>query len=306
MIDCDTGVDDSLAILLALRSAELCVEAITTVSGNTTADRAARNTLITLETLGVAPAPPVACGERAPLERPLLTAPHVHGGDGLGGITLLREPDGTRRYPEPRLGLLPREGVDVILDAVARFPDELTLITLGPLTNVARAMVRNPARMRRVRQILVMGGAFRVYGNTTPVSEFNIHVDPHAAQLVLDFGVPLTMVPLDVTERVRWTRTEAEVAAAHSPVARFARDVTRQYAAYHRQHDGFDGCYLHDPITVGLAIDETLCESVPCLVQVETAGDVTTGQTVADLRPGRNPHPNARVCTHIDADRFLR
>lgn len=305
LLDCDTGVDDALAILLAMRSPELTVEAITTVSGNTRADQAARNTLLTLEVLGAGRLPPVARGAMEPLERPLLTALEVHGGDGLGGVTALLEPDGTRRYPEPRAGLDPREGIDLILDTVGRFPGEITLIATGPLTNVARALIRNPARMRRVSEILVMGGAFRTYGNVTPVAEFNMFVDPHAAQLVLASGIPVTMVPLDVTEQVRLMRQEAAGHAPRSRLARFVADVTREYTDFHTWHDGFEGCYLHDPITVALAIDPSLLTAVEACVQVETAGDVTLGQTVADLRPGRGGQPNARVCTGIDAERFL-
>ncbi|MBI3948014.1 MAG: nucleoside hydrolase [Armatimonadetes bacterium] len=305
ILDCDTGVDDALALLLAMRSPELSVAAITTVSGNTTAALAARNTLLTLALLGEGPFPPVARGETAPLERGLVTAAHVHGGDGLGGITKLRDADGSRRYPEPAPGLDPRDGPDLILDTVGRFPDAITLIATGPLTNVARTIIRSPARMRRVKELIVMGGAFRVYGNTTPVAEFNIFADPHAAQLVLDFGLPLTLVPLDVTESVCLMRPEVEALAEGAPLARFVRDVTREYTDYHARRDGFPGCYLHDPITVALAIDPTLLESAAAFVQVETTGDVTLGQTVADLRPGKRARPNARVCTAIDAERFL-
>jgi pyrimidine-specific ribonucleoside hydrolase len=305
LLDCDTGVDDSLAILLAMRSPELRVEAITTVSGNAPADVAARNTLLTLERLGADALPPVARGEMAPLDRALLLAPEVHGGDGLGCITALRGPDGARRYPEPRLGLDPRQGVDLLLDTIGRFPDEITLIATGPLTNVARAILRNPARMRRVRELLVMGGAFRAYGNITTVAEFNIQVDPHAAQLVCDFGLPLTFVPLDVTERVCLMRAEVEALAERGSLARFVCDITRHYTDFHTWHDGFFGCYLHDPITVALAIDPTLLECVESLVQVETVGDITLGQTVADLRPGKSTRANARVCTGIDTERFL-
>ncbi len=305
LLDCDTGVDDALALLLAMRSPELSLEAVTVVAGNTTVHQAARNTLLTLELLGEENVPRVAKGEAAPLDLPLTLAEHVHSGDGLGGITRLLEPDGSRRYPDPSLGLHPGDGVEFLLENVGRFPDELTLIATGPLTNVARAMIRNPARMRRVKEILVMGGAFRAYGNVSPVAEFNFYVDPHAAQRVFDFGVPVTIVPLDVTEQVRLMRADVERPAGRGRLARFVRDVTRLYTDFHLQHDGFDGCFLHDPITVALAADPTLLESVETYVQVETAGDLTRGQSVADLRPGKNTRTNARVCTGIAAKRFL-
>lgn len=306
LLDCDTGVDDSLAILLALRSPELQVEAITAVAGNTSVEHAAANTLLTLSVLGLDALPPVARGEREPLEGRRFHAEEVHGSDGLGGVTTLRAPDGTLRYPPPAAGLDRRDGPDLILDTIARFPDALTLIATGPLTNVARALIRNPARMRRLKELIVMGGAFRIYGNVSTVAEFNIYADPHAAQLVIGAGLPTTLVPLDVTQQVCLMREEIEALAGRGRLAAFACDITREYSDFHARTDGFHGCYLHDPVTVAFAAQPDLLETVPAFVQVETAGDLTLGQTVADLRPGRCPHPNARVALAIDVERFLR
>ena len=301
LLDCDTGVDDSLAILLAMRSPELRVEAITTVGGNTQVDHAARNTLLTLEQLAQEALPPVATGEANPIERPLFTALEVMGAmawaGSPGSLSQMVAP-----LPEPRLGLEPRHGVDLLLDTIGRFPDELTLIATGPLTNVARAIIRNPARMRRLREILIMGGAFRVYGNTTPVAEFNIFVDPHAAQIVLDCGVPVTLVPLDVTHQVCLMQSEVNAIEVEGRLARFVRDVTREYTEYHIEQDGFAGCYLHDPITVALAMTRRFWRAW----RLRAGGDCRRF-TLADsgrlaARRARTPMP--RLHRHW-AERFL-
>jgi inosine-uridine nucleoside N-ribohydrolase len=306
ILDTDTGVDDALAILLAMRSPELQVEAITAVSGNVHVDHCVRNILMTLEVLGLEAIPDVARGEERPLVRPAVFADEVHGGDGLGGVTRLRRPDGARAYPDPANRLSPAHAVDLILDRIGRYPDELSIVAVGPLTNVARAIIRHPARMRKLREIVVMGGAFRVYGNMSPVAEFNIFFDPHAAQIVCDAGVPLVFVPLDVTmQAVLTAETIDRYADKGSRPARFVRDCTAHYVAFHRQRRNVDGCFMHDPLAVATAFQETLVDMVPARVDVETAGDLTSGMTVADLRPGRDARlPNARVGVGVDASAF--
>jgi inosine-uridine nucleoside N-ribohydrolase len=307
-------VDDALAIALALRSPELEVVALTAVSGNVHVDLCADNALRVLDVIEAAAPrglrrPPVFRGEAQPLARPLVTAPEVHGADGLGGVTQLPHPAGGPKYPPTRAGLASETAPRAILDLIAQYPDELTLVAVGPLTNVARASLLHPARMRRLRQIVVMGGAFRVYGNTTPVAEFNFYVDPHAAQVVLDLGVPLTLVPLDVTEQciLRPEHLEGSPAAPPSLMP-FVADVSQFYIRYHEEHDGFAGSYLHDPLTVAVAADPSLVETRAVHVDVETAGEHTLGMTIADLRD--RPHwtgkPNAHVAVAVDADRFVQ
>jgi inosine-uridine nucleoside N-ribohydrolase len=313
ILDTDTGVDDALAIALALRSPELEVAALTAVSGNVHVDLCADNALRVLDiveaaTPGGLRRPPVFKGEAEPMARPLLTAPEVHGADGLGGITRLPHPAGGPKYPSPRARLAPDAAPRAILDLIAQYPDELTLVAVGPLTNVARAALLHPRRMRRLRQIVVMGGAFRVYGNTTHVAEFNIYVDPHAAQVVLDLGVPLTLVPLDVTEQCILRPEHLDGAPAAPPsLMPFVADVSQFYIRYHEEHDGFAGSYLHDPLTVAVAADPTLIETRAVRVHVETAGEHTLGMTIADLR--ERPHwtgkPNAHVAVTVDSQRFV-
>ena len=305
ILDTDTGVDDALAILLAMRSPELQVEAITAVSGNIHVDHCVRNILMTLDVLDLDTIPDVARGEAQPMVNPLMFADDIHGGDGLGNVSHLLNANGDRLYPEPANRLSPLHAVDLILDRIQTCPTELSLIAVGPLTNVARAIIKNPDRMRNLREIIIMGGAFETYGNVTPTSEFNIYADPHAAQVVCDAGIPLVFVPLDVTMKaILTTDTINRHADSGTPSAIFVRDCTEKYVEFHRQKRKVDGCFLHDPLAVAVAYREDLVTMTPARVDVETAGNLTSGMTVSDLRPSAHVSPNARVCTHIDVEAF--
>jgi purine nucleosidase/pyrimidine-specific ribonucleoside hydrolase len=199
--------------------------------------------------------------------------------------------------------------VDAILSVVANHPHEITLIPTGPLTNIARAIIQDLERMEKVKEIVIMGGAFKVPGNATAVAEFNILVDPHAADVVVNSGLPITFVGLDVTHQVRLRELhmERDIRPLNTRLSQFICDITSVYMGSHRENDGVAGCYLHDPLAVGVAIDPSLVEAENLYIQVETQGKVTLGMTVADLRPvkRRKGGPNVRVCTSVDADRFL-
>ena len=309
LLDTDTGVDDALAIILALNSPELKVEAIASVSGNVHVDLCTRNLLMTLEAMGLSEYPVCAKGESQPLVKPLVTAAHVHGSDGLGDVTQLLRDDGSRLYPAPQPRLTTISAVDLIIELAGQYPDELILVPVGPLTNIAKAIIKHPARMRKIRAIVLMGGAFETYGNVTTTAEFNIFADPHAAQLVLDFGVPVTVVPLDVTHQVILTgkRLDTEIGERNDRLSQFLRDVTRATMEYHQDHEGFYGTYIHDALPIGLLTHPEFFETVEACVQVETSSDLTQGMTIADLRPERpRPKPNARVCVGVNAETFLQ
>ena len=295
-LDVDTGVDDALAIILALRSPEFSLQGISTVSGNVSLAQVTANTLTVLDILD-APPIPVAAGAAAPLFGPAITAGEVHGNDGLGGVTRAFPP--TRRWAaEDAAGLL--------LEAIRRFPGELILIATAPLTNLALAIRRDPETMRRLRTLIVMGGAIRVPGNVGPVSEFNFAADPEAAAIVLGAGLPLTLVPLDVTERVTLTRRLVEESSRGGAIQAFIRQITAVTMAFHREHEGTDGMFLHDPLAVGVALDPSLVRQEPMAVTVETQGALTAGMAVADLRRRCRAAPTANVCVEVEADRFLR
>ena len=245
-------------------------------------------------------------GEDRPLVRDLAFAGDIHGIDGLGEVTRLVHADGARIYPEPARRASPAHAVDLILESAHRYSDELTLIAVGPLTNVARAVMKDPDRMRGLREIIIMGGAFETHGNVSPVAEFNIHADPHAAQIVCDSGIPLVFVPLDVTRQALLDAESIHRYAEQGGArATFVRDCTARYVAFHRRNRGVNGCFLHDPLAVAVAIREDLVTLVPARVDVETSGDLTTGMTVADLRSQSGSEPNARVCTALDVREFL-
>lgn len=307
ILDTDTGVDDALAILLAMRSPELRVEAITGVCGNTPLENCVRNIHLTLSALDAREIPVVAGGEDRPLVRELTFAGDIHGDDGLGGVTRQVDADGRRTYPDPDRRPSTIHAVDLILDHADRYPGELILVAVGPLTNVARAVMKDPDRMRGLREIIIMGGAFETGGNVSPVAEFNIHADPHAAQIVCDAGIPLVFVPLDVTRQAFLDAGTIDRFAAEAGArAVFVRDCTSRYVAFHRRNRGVNGCFLHDPLAVAVAAREDLVTTVPARVDVETAGDLTTGMTVSDLRSDRWGEPNAKVCTAVDVQAFTR
>ena len=229
LIDTDPGVDDAYAILLAMCSPELRVEAITTVCGNVSVQQATQNLLTILGVLDLAEFPIIAQGEAAPLVKSLVNAAYVHGDDGLGNTSHLRNTAGNPRYSPANTTLSSLSGVDLILETVSQYPDELIVVALGPLTNLAKAIRKDAAKMRRLRKIIVMGGVFEDYGNVTTTAEFNIFVDPHAAQEVFQFGVPVHIFPLDATHQVVLTgeRLRSEIEGRDAKVPHFLWDATQ-------------------------------------------------------------------------------
>jgi inosine-uridine nucleoside N-ribohydrolase len=310
IIDTDPGVDDALALILALQSPELCVDAITTVSGNVHVDLATQNALTVLGLFPPTRRPPIAKGAARPLLRALSTAAHVHGDDGLGGVSCLRSTAGQLRYSVASATLPSQDAVACLLDHIRRAPGELTLIALGPLTNLAQAIRRDAHTFRQLAEVVIMGGAVTVPGNVTPVAEFNIYVDPEAAQVVFTAGVPITLIGLDVTERVRLTAEmiAQNVRPASSPLSQFVVDCTAQTIQFSTRVERPPGMAMHDPLAVGALIDPTIVHTVPLSVQVETKGELTTGMLVADRRrllTDLKAPANAHVALDVNAARFL-
>ena len=308
LIDTDPGVDDAIAILLAMLSPELHIEAITTVCGNVPVTQGTENLLRILGVLDLEEFPCIAQGEAQPLVKNLVTAAHVHGEDGLGNVSQLRNADGSRLYPPAHTSISSTSGVDLILETITRYPGELTLVALGPLTNIAKAIRKDAAKMRRLRKIILMGGAFEEYGNVTTTAEFNIFVDPHAAHEVFHFDVPIHIVPLDATHQIILTgeRLHAETDKRPNRITQFLKDATQACMEFYRQHVGFWGFHIHDALPIGMLTHPDYFESVPAHVQVETEGTLTSGMTVAYLRhERRHPHPNAQVCIKVAAETFL-
>jgi purine nucleosidase len=304
VIDTDPGVDDALALLLAAASPELNVLAITTVAGNVTLDRATENARrIAAVAWEGREAPPIYRGRIGGDE----TAEEVHGIDGLGGAATLVDAEGDPHYPAT-IPLSSGDAVTALISLIEAHPGEITLITLGPLTNLAEAIREAPRVMTRVHEVVVMGGAFREGGNTTAVAEFNIYVDPASAQLVCDSGLPIRWVPLDVTHRCKLTRQDLD-RLPDTRRTRFVRHALDWYMQYHYQGFGEMAAFLHDPLAVGAAIWPELLRTRKLRVDVETSGAHTRGMTVADFRPIPHQHetpPNAQVALEVDSDEFVR
>lgn len=314
IIDTDPGVDDALAILLALRSPELKVEAITPVAGNVTLDYTLPNALRLVEIAGRTDVP-VAAGASHPLLRNLITASYVHGNNGLAGVD----------FPAPKIKPVAETASEIIRRIVRSNPGEITIVAVGPLTNVATALRADSDLARMVRSIVIMGGSLSG-GNVTPAAEFNLYADPEAARIVFDAGVPLTMVGLDVTRKVLFTPEHLKVLeAGKTPSSQAAARIMGATIEHLNRgaHPMLEA--MHDPLTVAYLIDPEILTLKDYYVEVETQGEFTAGETVGySYAPARRSEsfstaspapppaseesfrPNAKVAVGVDPERFFR
>ncbi|WP_416235236.1 nucleoside hydrolase [Nitrospirillum sp. BR 11163] len=297
IIDTDPGQDDAVAILLALASPEdVEVLGITAVAGNAPLPWTEKNARRVCELAG-RPDVKVFAGCDRPMVRLLHTAPEVHGDTGLDGPVL----------PEPTMPLQERHAVDFIIETVMREePGTVTLCPLGPLTNIARALVKEPAIAARLRQIVLMGGAQMEGGNSTPCAEFNIYVDPHAADIVFKSGVPIVMFPLDVTHQVLTARRHMDrIQAVGNRVAQATYEMLDFYQRYDEHKYGTDGGPLHDPCVIAWLIRPGIFEGRTVNVEIEMGSPLTTGQTVIDRWNTTGRPRNATVMLKADSDAFF-
>ena len=306
LIDCDTGIDDALALLYLVASAEAEFVGVGCTAGNVDAEQVAANTRAVLELAG-RPEIEVALGREVPLVRPLVISPETHGPRGVGYAQL----------PEPATTISPRHSAELIIDEARRTPGQVTLITLGPLTNVALAVQREPELPRLLKGLVMMAGSYRSAGNTAPTTEWNVACDPEAMQAVLrawaacaDVARP-TALGLDVTERAKLMPDHlARLHAAagdptNSPLLTFIDDALRFYMEFHSRYDGFYGAFIHDPVAVAAALDPALIRTEALAVEVELAGTYTTGETVADWRRTWSRPPNLDVAVSVDIETFF-
>ena len=297
IIDTDPGQDDAVAILLALASpGDLDVLGITAVAGNVPLALTQRNARIVCELAG-RPDMRVFAGCDAPLERKLVTAEHVHGKTGLDGPPL----------PEPAMPLQDAHGVDFIVDTLRREPSgTVTLCPLGPLTNIAAALTRAPDIAARIAGIVLMGGAYFEVGNITPTAEFNIFVDPEAAKIVFASGVPLTVMPLDVTHKVLTTAARiAPFRAMGTEAGRMVAAWTDFFERFDKEKYGSDGAPLHDPTVIAWLIQPALFSGRHVNVEIETQSSLTLGMTVADWWGVTDRPRNATFMRDVDCDGFF-
>lgn len=311
IIDTDGGVDDALAIIMALNCEQIDLKAVTVLAGNIDVSQAANNVWRVIDIVQPKQRPLVAKGCEKPLVRPPFNAAGIHGSDGLGELHQFKNADGSPRYPQLAVEPSSEHAVDVLLKAAREYGRDLTIVALGPLTNVATALQRDRATMEKVGRITIMGGAVKVPGNISAAAEFNFFVDPDAAQMVMESGIPLTLVGLDVAMKAPLPRKDLEDYAQKHPdnVAQFIVDCTGIYMAFYRDNEGFHGCYLHDPLAVGVAIDPSLVSTESVYMVVETEGKFTSGMSLADLRDRRDEAtypPNVEACLDVETDRFLK
>jgi len=312
IIDTDPGTDDALAIFLALKSPELKVEALTPVAGNVPLELTLPNALRLLEIAGRTEIP-VAAGAAKPLVRRLVTASYAHGENGLGGVV----------FPDPRIKPVSETAPELIRRIVRAAPSSINIVALGPLTNLALAFRADPQLPALIPNLTLMGGSLSG-GNVSPAAEFNIYVDPEAAAIVFRSGVPITMVGLDVTRKA--TVREEDIQALEkgaNPVSRAAGQIVRASMTRMRKANSpAIGPAMHDSLAVATFIDPSLVTLQDYFVDVETAGEFTAGETVGYRRAPirRSPpmenapappagdvfHPNAKVATDVNVDRFLR
>ncbi|HLO15437.1 MAG TPA: nucleoside hydrolase [Anaerolineales bacterium] len=295
LFDTDPGIDDSCAILLALASPEISLEGLSIVHGNCSLEQATKNALSVLE-LANANHIPVAKGCGLPLVQPSLLAPETHGDTGLGYAKL----------SEPQTKPIVQHGIDFLIERILSAPGEITLVAIGPLTNVALAIRQEPRLVEAIKELIIMGGAIRREGNTTALGEFNTYVDPHAAHIVYHAGIPTTLVPLDVTYQCILTPNDVkQLQKIDSSITKFVADATRFYMEFHDKYQKIEGCVINDPLALALTFAPELCTYKELPMDVDISGGISMGKTVADFyNYGKKP-ANLRVALGVRARDFI-
>lgn len=294
IMDIDTGIDDALAMAYAVRSNQFDILGFTTNFGNVPLEIATRNTEVVLEKLGVSI--PIYPGSKQPFHREeydLRVAKHIHGEDGLGNTLETDE-------VEP---VIPDQAVDFIIEKLHQFPGEVTLLFVGPLTNLAKAIEKDKAAVEKATNIVIMGGAVTVPGNVRPHAEANIFSDLDAAKFVMESGVPITVVGLDVTMQTLLPKHDIKAwYETGNEVSNFFADISSHYvAAYESFKPGIGGCGLHDPLAVGVIIDPTFVKTKEMAIDVTVNGDL-----IGMTKQTDEGKPTIKVCLEVDKERFLQ
>ncbi len=294
ILDCDPGHDDAIAILLAHGSPEIELLAVTTVVGNQTLDKVSNNALAVARIAGMTDVP-IAAGCPRPLVRDIQTAAGIHGDSGMDGPVL----------PEPTISLDPRHAVDLIIELVMSHPPKaITLVPTGGLTNIAMAVRREPRLAERVKEVVLMGGGYH-QGNWSAVAEFNIKIDPEAAHIVFNESWPVLMVGLDLTHQALATpEVVRQIAAVGTKPATFVVELLKFFGTMYKKSQGFDSPPVHDPCAVAYVIDPAVMTTRRVPVDIELAGKLTLGMTVADFRSPAPPDCTTSVAVHLDHGRF--
>ncbi len=294
LLDVDPGIDDCLAIMLALNSPELDIVGITTVSGNVIAEQGAMNAGRILEFYNRSDIH-IHIGQSKPMVIDLVTAQDTHGEDGMGELFL----------PEPKIEVQ-KNGVDFILDSLYKYAGELSIIAVGPLTNIAMGLQKDRAAFDNLNELIVMGGSAKSHGNCSPVAEFNFWADPHGADHVFKCLDNITMVGLDVTREIVLTPNHRELLYQFAtPAAQLVNRMTRFYVDFHWKQERTLGCVINDPLAVAVAFQPELVTTKAYYVEVETEGR-SIGQSLVDFASFHRKKPNTNVCLTVDEDSFMK
>lgn len=294
LLDCDPGHDDAIAIMLAVADPAIDLRAVTTVAGNVTLEHTTRNALRVLDVVG-RPDIPVAAGRARPLVRELSTAASMHGESGLAGPL----------PAEPSRAALEISALALIERTLASAERPVTLVATGALTNMADVVTELPDLHDRIERIVLMGGAVEL-GNWTPAAEFNIWVDPQAADLVFSSGIPVTMIGLEVTHRAWLSDEHADALRGTTACGQFVAELLDHFVGFHQERFGWPGAPIHDAVTIAHLIDPTLVTTMPMNVRIETQSELTVGRTVCDRWQVTDLPANAEVGLDIDRDRFVQ
>lgn len=294
ILDTDPGIDDALAILLLATSPEMSLEAITVTHGNTTVEKCTRNALQIAELVGLNL--PIAQGAREPLVKALSVAEETHGDGGLGYALL---PSTDKKPTE-------KHAVDLIIELVEKYPGEITILAIGPLTNIALALHRKPSIAQKIKRIVSMAGAIHFPGNATPDSEYNVFCDPEAFDIVLRSGLDLTIVPLDVTYKCIFTKKHMDrISTRNREIRKFIDDATRFYMEFHDEYQEIDGCAINDPLAAAILIRPDLVTLRDYFMTVELNGRYTRAKTSVDHFNAYKKKPNTHVVMEVNVDAFM-
>lgn len=295
ILDSDPGIDDALAILLALASPEIVLDGISTIHGNASTAQVTTNALSILELVNASHVP-VYKGCDLPLVKESLLGPETHGDLGLG-YAKLSAPQSQARV---------QHGSDFLIEQIMSHPGETTLVAMGPLTNVALAIRKEPRIIQNVKEVFIMGGAIRHQGNTTPLAEFNTYVDPHAAHMVFHSGMPMILTPLDVTYQCIFLREDLDrLLKIDSPITKFISDSTRFYMEFHDEYQKIDGCVINDPMTLALTFMPEICDYQDLYMDVDISTGVGLGNTFADFYNYDKKPPNMKVALGVRPRVFM-
>ena len=295
IIDTDPGIDDSLAILLALASPEIVLDGIVSIHGNVSAEQTTKNALSVLD-LAKASHIPVFKGCDLPLVKESLLSPETHGNQGLGYA----------QPPEPATKPQSQHGSDYLIEQIMSRPGEVTLVCIGPLTNFALAIRQEPRIVENVKEVFIMGGAIQHPGNTTAQAEYNTYVDPHAAHIVFHSGMPMILTPLDVTYQCIFTQADLNrLLKIDSPITKFIADSTRFYMEFHDEYQSIDGCVINDPMTMALTFMPEICDYQDLVVDVDISTGVGLGNTFGDFYNYEKKKPNMKVAMGVRPRMFM-